>query len=49
VEIGERTYSVIMEKNRMQLFRAVQGFLDETDPWTRLASPPGLTPRFESD
>jgi pimeloyl-ACP methyl ester carboxylesterase len=32
VEIGEGTHSIIMEKNRMQLFRAVQGFLDETDP-----------------
>jgi pimeloyl-ACP methyl ester carboxylesterase len=29
VEIGEGTHSVIMEKNRMQLFQAVQGFLDE--------------------
>jgi len=31
VEIGEGTHSVIMERNRMQLFRAVQAFLDETD------------------
>jgi len=29
VEIGEGTHSVIMEKNRMQLFEAVQQFLDE--------------------
>ncbi len=29
VEIGEGTHSVIMEKNRMQLFREVQMFLDE--------------------
>jgi len=29
VEIGEGTHSVIMEKNRMQLFRTVQHFLDE--------------------
>lgn len=29
VEIGEGTHSIIMEKNRMQLFREVQHFLDE--------------------
>ncbi len=29
VEIGEGTHSIIMEKNRMQLFREVQLFLDE--------------------
>jgi pimeloyl-ACP methyl ester carboxylesterase len=29
VEIGEGTHTVIMEKNRMQLFEAVQQFLDE--------------------
>jgi pimeloyl-ACP methyl ester carboxylesterase len=29
VMIGEGTHSVIMEKNRMQLFREVQSFLDE--------------------
>ena len=29
VEIGEATHTVIMEKNRMQLFREVQLFLDE--------------------
>ena len=29
VQIGEGTHTVIMEKNRMQLFHAVQGFLDE--------------------
>jgi pimeloyl-ACP methyl ester carboxylesterase len=31
VEIGEGTHSVIMEKNRMQLFQVVQQFLDEAD------------------
>jgi len=29
VEIGEGTHTVIMEKNRLQLFREVQTFLDE--------------------
>jgi len=29
VEIGEGTHTVIMEKNRMSLFREVQLFLDE--------------------
>jgi hypothetical protein len=29
VEIGQGTHTVIMEKNRMQLFRSVQQFLDE--------------------
>ena len=29
VVIGEGTHTVIMEKNRMQLFREVQLFLDE--------------------
>jgi len=29
VEIGEGTHTIIMEKNRMQLLRAVQQFLDE--------------------
>lgn len=28
VEIGEGTHSVLLERNRMQLFRMVQGFLD---------------------
>ncbi|MGZ5231098.1 MAG: alpha/beta hydrolase [Burkholderiales bacterium] len=32
VMIGEGTHSVIMEKNRMQLFREVQLFLDEPAP-----------------
>lgn len=32
VEIGEGTHTVIMEKNRMQLFKEVQLFLDETRP-----------------
>jgi pimeloyl-ACP methyl ester carboxylesterase len=31
VEIGEGTHTVIMEKNRLQLFREVQLFLDEPD------------------
>ena len=31
VEIGEGTHTVIMEKNRMQLFQAVQQFLEEPD------------------
>ena len=30
VQIGEGTHTVIMEKNRMQLFEAVQLFFDET-------------------
>jgi pimeloyl-ACP methyl ester carboxylesterase len=29
VEIGEGTHTILMEKNRMQLFQAVQQFLDE--------------------
>lgn len=29
VQIGEGTHTVLMEKNRMQLFEAVQQFLDE--------------------
>jgi pimeloyl-ACP methyl ester carboxylesterase len=29
VQIGEGTHSILMEKNRMQLFQAVQQFLDE--------------------
>ena len=29
VQISEGTHTVIMEKNRMQLFQAVQQFLDE--------------------
>ena len=28
LEIGEGTHSIMLERNRMQLFRAVQGFLD---------------------
>ena len=30
VELGEGTHTIIMEKNRMSLFREVQAFLDET-------------------
>ena len=29
VQIGEGTHTVIMEKNRMQLFQTVQQFFDE--------------------
>ena len=29
VELGEGTHTIIMEKNRMNLFRKVQLFLDE--------------------
>jgi pimeloyl-ACP methyl ester carboxylesterase len=32
VEIGEGTHAVFMEKNRMQLFREVQLFLDDAGP-----------------
>lgn len=32
VNIGEATHTVLMEKNRMQLFRAVQAFLDDPAP-----------------
>jgi pimeloyl-ACP methyl ester carboxylesterase len=32
VELGEGTHTIIMEKNRMQFFREVTGFLTETDP-----------------
>jgi pimeloyl-ACP methyl ester carboxylesterase len=32
VEIGEGTHTVIMEKNRLQLFKEVQLFLDEKGP-----------------
>jgi pimeloyl-ACP methyl ester carboxylesterase len=32
VEIGEGTHSIMLERNRMQLFRVVQGFLDTPSP-----------------
>lgn len=32
LEIGEGTHSVMLERNRMQLFRAVQHFLDDPAP-----------------
>jgi esterase/lipase len=32
VHFGEATHTVMMEKNRMQLFRAVQAFLQEPPP-----------------
>jgi pimeloyl-ACP methyl ester carboxylesterase len=32
VEIGEGTHTVMLEKNRMQFFREIMGFLDEENP-----------------
>jgi pimeloyl-ACP methyl ester carboxylesterase len=32
VEIGEGTHTVMLEKNRMQFFREIMGFLDEQNP-----------------
>ncbi|HYA72286.1 MAG TPA: alpha/beta fold hydrolase [Roseiarcus sp.] len=32
VEIGEGTHTVMLEKNRMQFFREIMGFLSERDP-----------------
>ena len=32
VEIGEGTHTVMLEKNRMQFFREIMGFLDEEGP-----------------
>lgn len=32
VELGEGTHSVMLEKNRMQFFREIMGFLDEQGP-----------------
>jgi pimeloyl-ACP methyl ester carboxylesterase len=32
VELGEGTHTVMMEKNRMQFFHEIRGFLDETSP-----------------
>jgi pimeloyl-ACP methyl ester carboxylesterase len=32
VELGEGTHTIIMEKNRMQMFREVSYFLNEVDP-----------------
>lgn len=32
VELSEGTHSVMLEKNRMQFFREIMGFLDEADP-----------------
>jgi alpha-beta hydrolase superfamily lysophospholipase len=29
VQLAEGTHSIIMEKNRLELFKAVQAFLDE--------------------
>jgi pimeloyl-ACP methyl ester carboxylesterase len=32
VEIGEGTHTIMMEKNRMQFFREMMNFLNESDP-----------------
>ena len=32
VELSEGTHTVMLEKNRMQFFRDIVGFLDEKDP-----------------
>ena len=32
VEIGEGTHTIMMEKNRMQFFRELMNFLNESDP-----------------
>ena len=32
VELGEGTHTVMLEKNRMQFFHEILGFLDESDP-----------------
>jgi hypothetical protein len=32
VEIGEGTHTAMLEKNRMQFFREIMGFLDEENP-----------------
>ena len=32
IELGEGTHTVMMEKNRMQFFREIRGFLDEPSP-----------------
>ena len=32
VELGEGTHTVMLEKNRMQFFREIIGFLSESDP-----------------
>jgi hypothetical protein len=32
VELGEGTHTIMMEKNRMQFFREVMNFLNESDP-----------------
>jgi alpha-beta hydrolase superfamily lysophospholipase len=31
VELAEGTHTIIMEKNRLRLFEAVQGFLEEAN------------------
>jgi len=50
VEIGEGTHTIIMEKNRMQLFQEVQQFLDERlqpNPQPPLpGQPPGIEEMF---
>ena len=32
VELGEGTHTVMLEKNRMQFFHEILGFLDESNP-----------------
>ena len=32
VQLGEGTHTVMLEKNRMQFFHEILGFLDESDP-----------------
>ncbi|MGO9418612.1 hypothetical protein [Roseiarcus sp.] len=32
IEIGEGTHTVMLEKNRMQFFHEILGFLSETNP-----------------
>jgi hypothetical protein len=32
IELSEGTHTVMMEKNRMQFFRELMGFLDEEKP-----------------
>jgi hypothetical protein len=32
ISIGEGTHAVMLEKNRMQFFREIIGFLDEDEP-----------------
>ena len=49
VELGEGTHTVMMEKNRMQVFHEVMNFLAESDPQAfnqrSLRPPPGAPAR----